>query len=397
MKAWLISALSTYVAVLFSAELIYPKRPTTAIAMLPPDKASTDNPLQKPIDFAVEQAAQQFMTAPQAVGLSIGIFKDGQTYVYNYGEVEKGGQQLPTGQTIYPIASITKTFTGALLAQAVVEKKVRLGDDIRQYLSGDYPNLAYQGQPIRLFHLINHRSGLPFMLPDRPDAFSDTTVPSSTIAAELLQNYTQQDFYTDLRNVRLDNTPGYTFKYSNAGAQLLGYILERIYRIPYEDLVRQKITGPLAMHQTKITLTPTEQADVAPGYNCSGVQMPPIPDQLQAAAALKSTVTDMLTYVQWNVAEQTEATKLAHRPTWGDSNRYSAGLNWQMLNVAGNRAIWQDGNIPGFSNLCVSYPELNMGMVILSNECDRSSASRITAMANQIAKTIDERAVTLPN
>ncbi|WP_420148160.1 serine hydrolase domain-containing protein [Spirosoma sp.] len=397
MKAWLISVLSTSIAVLFSTELVYPKRTTSAITTFPPEKASTDNPLQKPVDFVVEQAAQQFMAAPQTVGLSIGIFKDGQTYVYNYGTVEKDSQQLPTGQTIYPIASISKTFTGALLAQAVLEKKVKLGDDIRQYLPGDFPNLTYQGQPIRLFHLINHRSGLPFMLPDRPDAFSDTSIPSSAIATELLQNYTQQDFYADLRNVRLDNAPGYTFRYSNAGAQLLGYILERVYKTPFEDLVQQKLTQALDMNQTKITLSTSEQARFAPGYNCNGIQMPPIPDQLQGAAALKSTVTDMLKYVQWNVAEQAEAARLAHRSTWGDSNRYSAGLNWQMLNVAGYRAIWQDGNIPGFSSLCVNYPELNMGIVILSNECDRSTASRVATLANQIAKTLDERAVTLPN
>ncbi|MBD2751599.1 serine hydrolase domain-containing protein [Spirosoma validum] len=392
MKAWLISALF-----MFSSEFIYPKRSTATIAILPPEKASTDNPLQKPIDFIVEEAAQQFMTVPQTVGLSVGIFRDGQTHIYNYGEVEKGSQQLPTGQTIYPIASITKTFTGALLAQAVVEKRVNLGDDIRKYLPGAYPNLAYQGQPIRLFHLINHRSGLPFLLPDRPDAFANTTIPSSAIATELLQNYTQQDFYTDLRNVRLDNTPGYTFRYSNTGAQLLGYILERVYKLPFEDLVRQKITELLAMKRTSITLPPSDQTSCAPGYNCDGVQMPSIPDQLQGAAALKSTVTDMLKYVQWNVAEQTEAVKLTHRSTWGDSTRYSAGLNWQILHSSGYRAIWQDGNIPGFSSLCVNYPELNMGIVILSNECDRSTASRITALANQIAKAVDERAVTLPN
>lgn len=390
MNAWLISAF-----LLFPYGLINPKR-SIAIPTLV-KKAFTDNPLQTSTDSIVDQAAQQFMTAPEAVGLSIGVFRDGQTYMYNYGTVDKDRQKLPTSQTIYPIASITKTFTGALLAQAAVEKKVNLGDDIRKYLTGHYPNLAYQGQPIRLFHLINHRSGLPFLLPDCPDAFTNTSLPSSAIATELLQHYTQADFFADLHTVRLDNAPGYTFKYSNAGAQLLGYILERVYNMPFEELVRLKITQPLAMHNTKITLTTSDQAGLAKGYNCDGEQMPTSPDQLQGASALKSTVADMLNYIQWHVAEQTEASKLTHRPTWGDANRYSAGLNWQILTSSGNRAIWQDGNIPGFSSLCVSYPELNMGIVILSNECDRKTASRITTLANQVARTLDERAVTLPN
>ncbi len=390
MKAWLISAF-----LLFPYGLIHPKR-AIAIPTLP-EKAPTDNPLKTQIDFIVEQAAQQFMAAPQSVGLSVGIFKDGQTYVYNYGTIAKGEQQLPTSQTVYPIASITKTFTGALLAQAVVEKRVKLGDDIRTYLSGDYSNLAYDGQPIRLFHLINHRSGLPFLLPDRPDAFADTHIPSSAIATELLQNYTRNDFYKDLRKVRLDAAPGYTFKYSNAGAQLLGYILERVYNMPFEDLIRLKITQPLTMSNTKITLSPADQEQVAKGYNCNGVQMPDSPDQLQGASALKSTVADMLNYIQWNVTEQSDAARLTHQPTWGNVSRYSAGLNWQMQQSAGYRAIWQDGNIPGFSSLCVNYPELDMGIIVLSNECDRTTASRITSLTNQVAKAIDERAVTLPN
>ncbi|GAB4021854.1 hypothetical protein GCM10028773_32160 [Spirosoma koreense] len=390
MNAWLISALF-----LFPSALNHPKR-TTAIPTVP-KKASTDNPLKRPVDFIVEQAAQQFMTAPQSVGLSLGIFKDGQTYVYNYGTVEKGRQQLPTSHTVYPIASITKTFTGALLAQAVVEKKVGLGDDIRKYLPGSYPNLEYQEQPIRLFHLINHRSGLPFLLPDRPDAFDNTSIPSSAIAASLLAHYTRDDFYADLHDVVLDGAPGYTFRYSNAGAQLLGYILERVYRMSFEELVRQKITQPLGMHRTRITLAASEQSRLAKGYNYQGVEMPHSPDELQGACALKSTVADMLNYVQWNVAEQAEAARLAHRPTWGNANRYSAGLNWQILNVAGNRAIWQDGNIPGFSSLCVNYPELNLGIVVVSNECDRTTAGRIVTLANQVVSAIDERAIALPN
>ncbi|GAB4051118.1 serine hydrolase domain-containing protein [Spirosoma litoris] len=390
MNAWLISAL-----LLFPSELIYPKRYTALVTL--PIKASTDNPLKNSVDTIVEQAAQQFMTAPEAVGLSVGILKDGKTYVYNYGTVDKGKQQLPTAQTIYPIASISKTFTGALLAQAVVEKRVKLGDDIRKYLTGSYPNLEYNGQPIRLFHLLNHRSGLPFLLPDVPDAFANTAIPSSAIATELLQHYTRADFYDDLHKVKLDAMPGNMFKYSNAGAQLLGYILERVYNQSFEELVRLKLTQPLGMSDTKIELTPAEEADFAKGYNCDGLQMPPVPDQLQGAGSLKSTVADMLNYIQWNVTEETEAAKLTHRPTWGDVDRYSSGLNWQMLKASGYRAIWQDGNIPGYSSLCVNYPELKMGVVILSNECDRKTASRITTLVNQITKAMDERAVMLPN
>src|SRR5437868_14462689 len=81
----------------------------------------------------VESAAKAFMGNQQTVGLSIGVFKDGKAFTYNFGTTERGKQRPPTAHTRYAIASITKTFTGSLLAQAVAEQKVRLDDDVRLY------------------------------------------------------------------------------------------------------------------------------------------------------------------------------------------------------------------------------------------------------------------------
>jgi len=84
------------------------------------------------VDAAVERAARKFMSDAHAVGLSVGVYRGGKTYTYNYGEVAKGKGRLPTPHTIYEIVSITKTFTGVLLAQAVVEKRLRLDDGVRR-------------------------------------------------------------------------------------------------------------------------------------------------------------------------------------------------------------------------------------------------------------------------
>ncbi len=67
-------------------------------------------------------------------------------YTYNYGTVEKGKAQLPTAATTFELASVTKTFTGILLARAVLDKKLKnLMDDVRKYMDGDFANLHYQG------------------------------------------------------------------------------------------------------------------------------------------------------------------------------------------------------------------------------------------------------------
>ena len=351
------------------------------------------------IPALVDQAAKGFLKdTPQAVGLSIGVFKDGKTYTYNYGTVETGKTRLPTANTLYPLASITKTFTGILLAQAVIEGKLNLDDDVRKYLDGSYPNLEFQGHPIRLYDLVNHRSGLPFFLPDKPEAspgYNNEVIPWPTRIGELLKNYTRADFFADLHKVKLDAIPGEKFSYSNAAAQLMGYILERVYGKSYEALVKEKIAGPLKMADTTITLENVQRERWARGYDEKGVLMPDTPDQIQAAGAVKSTVADMLKYEEWQLAEQDEAVKLSHKPILTDNN-YSVGLNWQMMRSGEDRLIWQEGNIPGFDSLCINLPELKMGLVIFANEADRSSSHRLTLMANEIMKALDPRAVPLP-
>jgi serine-type D-Ala-D-Ala carboxypeptidase/endopeptidase len=340
------------------------------------------------------------MGNPQAVGLSLGVYHHGEAYDYHYGEIEKGSGKLPHAHTLYPIASITKTFTATLLAQAVIDGKVHLDDDIRHYLDNTLPNLEYQGAPVRLKDLLNHRSGLPFLLPDIPDVlpgFNNDIVSWSTRVATVLQHYTMDEFFADLGTITLVSVPGTEFRYSNAAAQLAGYILERLYGKPYEVLLREKILQQLSANDTSIHLPLSEQSRLVKGYDETGMIMPYLPDQLQAAGALKSTTSDMLKYVQWHVAETDAAVRLTHQPTWSHESGYAAGLNWQMLtSKEGYRTIWQDGSFPGFYNLCVFSPELDIGVVVLSNQADRWVGQRTTVMANHILTALDARTVSLP-
>jgi CubicO group peptidase (beta-lactamase class C family) len=85
-----------------------------------------------------ERYALPYIRDPKHVGLSIGILYAGHRYTYNYGVTDKASRRLPTSRSIYEIASVTKTYTGILLAHAVIEKKLGLQDDIRIYLPGTY-------------------------------------------------------------------------------------------------------------------------------------------------------------------------------------------------------------------------------------------------------------------
>jgi serine-type D-Ala-D-Ala carboxypeptidase/endopeptidase len=370
-----------------------------AVAALAQGRGSNVACESKGVNRVVGDAVHAFLTnTPQAVGLSIGVLDGEAPCTYNYGTVNRKAHRAPTADTRYPIASITKTFTGTLLAQAAIEKKLSLDDDVRKYLDGDYPNLEFQGQPVRLFDLLDHRSGLPFFLPDRPEAqpgYDNERIPWQTRINELLRNYTRADFMRDLRRVKLESAPGSKFRYSNAAAQLAGYILERVDGASYDALLQRQILEPLKMRSTAIGPSPRQQARSAFGYDEKGNRMPDDVETLGAAGGIKSTINDMLKYVRWQIDETDEAVKLSHKPVF-TSGQYSAGLNWQIMTSENGRVIWQEGNIQGFNSLCIGLPELKIGLVVLANEEDPAAAHQLTVMANSILKGLNARAVLLP-
>jgi CubicO group peptidase (beta-lactamase class C family) len=356
----------------------------------------TSEPSPDQITAIVSQAAESyFKDSPHAAGLSIGLLKDGHSYLYNFGKVRQGEKGAPSSDTIFAIASISKTFTGTLLAQAVLEKRVRFDEDVRKYLDGAYPNLEFEGHPIELQFLVNHNSGLPFNLPDIPENRPPFSAPVSSTIRQTLNNYSRQDFLRDLHAVQIKTVPGQKFSYSNAAAVLLSIVLERVYQMPYEEIVKRKIAGPLGMQDTTISLSDAQRVRLAQGYDENGAVVGYPPEIMLGAAGLKSTAADLLKYAGWELAEQDPAVKLSHQPRFVLTENYSVGLNWQIIKSEANRRIWQDGSTPGFLSICMTFPELHMAVVVLSNEDDAASSHAFDGIANRIAKSLDPRSVPL--
>ncbi len=349
-----------------------------------PKKQSPDLPA------ILQTAVSAFMADSSRVGISAGIYRAGKTFVYNAGTLEKRRGTKPGAATLYEIGSITKTFTGALLAQAVVDKKVKLDDDIRLYLNGRYPNLAYKGQPVKLYQLINHTSRLPFLLPNTLDLsrYPPDSIPYLVSAQQ--KNYSKEAFLNDLHGVTLDTIPGTKYGYSNAASQLLGFLLEKIYGRTYPQLLQQYILRPTGMSNTHVG-TGEKTATFATGYNAKGIPMPYNPAIMLPAGGIYAGVSDLLKYVQFQLDEKNEVVRLSHQPTFGNAGDFAVGLNWQMKKYPnGIRKIWQSGGTFGFSSYCVIYPELDIGIVLLSNQADRTAQGALETAADFIFDSIQE-------
>ncbi len=316
----------------------------------------SDNPLATPLDRAVDTAARDYFRNPHAVGLSIGVIRDGRKYAYHYGEISKDGGALPTSETLYEIGSVTKTMTATLLAQAVIDKKVGQDDDVRKYLGEGYPNLEHGGRPIALRDLASHTSRLP-LLPD------DVGSQAGTDPINPEANYDTEMFDSALRRLRLDGRPGEKLEYSNWGAALLGRALEKAYGEPYEVLLTRHITGPLRMTSTTYKPTERQRDRAAVGHFANG-KVAPYQDSgaFGPAGDVLSNLDDMLSYLEAQLSEDLAPIALTHQP-----GANGMGLGWGVRSRDGHREIQHNGSTNGFTSHVSGYLESRSGCVILTN------------------------------
>ena len=349
----------------------------------------TDNRLRTPLDAAVQQAAAAYMQQPAAVGLSIALYRGGRQYFYNYGEVEQGSGRRPTAATYYNMGSVAKTFVGTLLAQAVLDKKVQLTDDIRRYLPGQYPNLEFAGHPVRLVDLINHTASLPSTSHVYPKALGDSlrVLPLAPRIA-YYNRYSADSLLADLHQMRPTAQPGTTYRYNNLGPLIVQLLLERIYQQPYEQLVTHYVQVHFGLRDTKRVLSASEQRRYAIGYDT--------PQHGQAhvnytgywgGTTLSSTPADLLRYAQANLAERDPAVRLAHQPTTTLPDGYAVGLAWRLdTDAAGSRRIYHSGHFPGYNTWLACYPDQDVAVVLLVN--DYISQDRLTELGQQLKQAL---------
>lgn len=330
----------------------------------------TDNPLKTQLDSIVQKYALIYMGDKRSAGLSIGVFKDGKKLIYNYGERRKDSGILPDSNTIYQIGSVAKTFVGILLAQAVVDKKMHLHDDIRNYLKGSYPNLQYQDHSIRLVNLANHTGGFNrFNLIDFPKDF-DTW--DSHKQNEFFYSYPTSRYMQDWHTLKLDTLPGTHYYYSLGGIMLLRMALENVYGKPLDELVKSYFGRTFQMHNTKLNLSAADTANLAIPYNGKGETMEPMLKSTESIFTIKTTPSDMLRFIEANVQESELSVLLSHKPTYGDVRWFALGLTWMITDTwdKGLR-IFHSGHDAGYNTLCTIYPHSGLGFVFMSNEDER--------------------------
>ena len=298
----------------------------------------------------------------RATGLVLGVMDaDGSTRIVSYGD--RGADAQPLGpETVFEIGSVTKVFTTTLLADMVQRGEVSLDAPAQQYAPRGMTLPTLNGKAITLAHLAEQNSGLP-RLPSNM-SFADMSNPYA--------DYTAENLNTFLASHTLRRDPGTEFEYSNLGMGLLGLLLAHRSGQTYEQLVKTRILDPLGMASTGIALTPPMQTRLAQGHTAEGAPTAnwDLP-ALAGAGALRSTMNDMMRFLDANLGEPASdlerAMRFTQTPRFTMSPNTRIGLGWITVTQGDGGFIYHDGGTGGYGAIVILDRKRNVGVVLLAN------------------------------
>ncbi len=294
-------------------------------------------------------------------GIVLGILEaDGSTRIVSYGSA--GPDARPLGpKSIFEIGSITKVFTGTLLADMVERGEVALDDPVSKYLPEGVTVPSRSGRQITLLDLATHRSALTRM-PDNMSREPGNPYPE----------YAIEDMYAFLQRHELRRDIGAEHEYSNIGAALLGHALEQAAGESYETLLRKRILDPLSMHMTSTVVADAMRDWNTQGHDDDG-KVAPYRDwpNLPGMGALRSNAEDMLRFLQASVGEPVtrldSVMRMAHQVRSRIDANADIGLAWQVRKLGDRRIITHGGGTVGYSTLIAFDPDKRIGFVQLTN------------------------------
>jgi len=317
------------------------------------------------IPEAVKANIQNRVDLRFSPGIVVGVINSEGTYYFSYGSTALESGTPMNEDTIFEIGSISKVFTGILLAWLVEQGELALEDPVSSHLPEGVTMPERGGTPIRLVDLSTHRSGLP-RLPNnmKPD---DLLNPYA--------DYTVEQLYAFLSEHRLRRDPGEAYEYSNLAAGLLGHVLELKTGKSYEELVHQVIASKLGMKSTTVTLSPKMLARTAkPHTNAREAKLWDLP-VLAGAGAIRSTARDMLAFLSANMGLRSTALKAAMQA--GQQERGDAGspdmrvgLGWHILSGGAQKIVWHNGGTGGHHSFVGFRRDGSLGVVVLANSED---------------------------
>jgi len=334
----------------------------------------------------IDALFRDFATRAHVPGIAFGIVIDGElAHAGAAGYREMPSKAGIDSDTVFRIASMTKSFTAMSILKLRDEGKLALDDPAERYV----PELAGLRYPtsdsplLTIRHLLSHAEGFPEDNPwgDRQLAVTDQQM------TEMLR-----------KGIPFSNPPGIAYEYSNYGFAILGRIVSGVSGMKYRDYVTANILEPLGMTSTTLEPSSVPPARLAHGYrweNDQWIEEPPLADgAFGAMGGMLTSMRDLSRYVAFHMsawpprsdpdegpvrraslremqqvsrtAPASVTTNPANPSTELNTGGYGFGLRvWQTCDF--RHVVAHSGGLPGFGSHMRWFPEHGVGVIALGN------------------------------
>ena len=314
----------------------------------------------------------------------------------NYGKCDIKNNKKPSNSTIYDIGSITKSFIAISILQLYENELISLDDNVSNWLPFDLKNPNYPEINITFRMLLSHQSSRYDVINGNPNEryyrlskficytkesfefFRDP--PYETIHEWIMEFYSPNGSRYD-PNLWGDYQPGTKFSYSNDGYIILGYLIEKITCLTFEEYVQENILDPLEMNNTSFNLADLDEEKLAvPYYWIGGIYFPIENYEAKAIApcgGLKSTIGDLSKYLCIHLNNgsyrdvqilKNETMELMHSQQVEVKGGQYYGFGWFAVPLSKEETLeGHTGGVPGFQAAMWMYRNSKVGVIMLYN------------------------------
>ncbi|WP_435007232.1 serine hydrolase [Tundrisphaera lichenicola] len=314
--------------------------------------------------------------------LSIALVDD-QEIVWSkgYGIADPETGKPATPDTVYRVGSVSKLFTDLAVMQLVEKGTMDLDEPIRKYLPDFAPKDPF-GDPITLRELMAHRSGLTREPP--VGHYFDPTGPTLEVTI------------ASLDSTELIYRPKTRQKYSNAAIAAVGLALQKSEGKPFDQIVAERVLGPIGMSRSAFVPTPTIREGLAKGtmwtYHDREFPAPTFELGIAPAGCMYSTVTDLARFLEVLFAGGNGPGGRVLKPETLHSmfkvqfakpgQETGFGLGFSVSRFRDLRRIGHGGAIYGFATEVAALPDQKLGVVVIvAKDCANAEAERIADAA----------------
>jgi CubicO group peptidase (beta-lactamase class C family) len=366
-----------------------------------PDRATALAPAFPEIDRAFTDYAR----TAHVPGMAWGVIVDGRlAHIGTFGVQDTATQAPVTPETVFRIASMTKSFTAVAILSLRDAGKLSLDDPAERYVP-ELKGLAYpttDSPRITIRHLLSHAAGFP---EDNPWGDQQLALSDEQMAALMRQG------------IPFSNPPGLAYEYSNYGFAILGRIVSKVSGRPYRDYVREKVLAPLGLSSTTLDAPAVPATRLAHGYRWEDEQWkeePPLPDgAFGAMGGMLTSLRDLARYVAWMLeafpardgddsGPLRRASRREMQQVWRSSPALSRRLQSGALQLTAGgygyglrvsqtcsfgHVVAHSGGLPGFGSQMRWLPEYGVGLVAMGSLTYTNWGPRFDAALEALAKT----------